>query len=152
MPCAGPTQKGATAVAPLMVATTSIVVPPGALRARLPATAAQSQRRRAQQEQGGPGPAHGDGCDGVAAWGIARARRGLGGGRSADRKSTRLNSSHLVISYAVFCLKNKNVLVDDGLELCIVHNAGAQIYAEMTGRAIRVDLIAYRRHTSLARI
>src|SRR5256885_8716946 len=25
----------------------------------------------------------------------------------ADRKSTRLNSSHLVISYAVFCLKNK---------------------------------------------
>src|SRR5256885_10482735 len=29
------------------------------------------------------------------------------GGR-ADRKSTRLNSSHLVISYAVFCLKKKN--------------------------------------------
>src|SRR5476649_3035704 len=25
----------------------------------------------------------------------------------ADRKSTRLNSSHTVISYAVFCLKNK---------------------------------------------
>src|SRR5256885_6532239 len=28
--------------------------------------------------------------------------------RCADRKSTRLNSSHLVISYAVFCLKKKN--------------------------------------------
>src|SRR5256885_12420189 len=28
-------------------------------------------------------------------------------GRGADRKSTRLNSSHLVISYAVFCLKKK---------------------------------------------
>src|SRR2546426_3541499 len=28
-------------------------------------------------------------------------------GRPADRKSTRLNSSHLVISYAVFCLKKK---------------------------------------------
>src|SRR2546426_10542481 len=27
--------------------------------------------------------------------------------RLADRKSTRLNSSHLVISYAVFCLKKK---------------------------------------------
>src|SRR5256885_12781128 len=27
--------------------------------------------------------------------------------RGADRKSTRLNSSHLVISYAVFCLKKK---------------------------------------------
>src|SRR5256885_11952837 len=26
---------------------------------------------------------------------------------NADRKSTRLNSSHLVISYAVFCLKKK---------------------------------------------
>src|SRR5256885_10761167 len=28
----------------------------------------------------------------------------------ADRKSTRLNSSHLVISYAVFCLKKKKDL------------------------------------------
>src|SRR5256885_13262114 len=28
-------------------------------------------------------------------------------GASLDRKSTRLNSSHLVISYAVFCLKKK---------------------------------------------
>src|SRR5438034_7127475 len=27
--------------------------------------------------------------------------------RSVDRKSTRLNSSHTVISYAVFCLKKK---------------------------------------------
>src|SRR5256885_9082194 len=29
------------------------------------------------------------------------------GQRQQDRKSTRLNSSHLVISYAVFCLKKK---------------------------------------------
>src|SRR5256885_7185088 len=28
-------------------------------------------------------------------------------GECGDRKSTRLNSSHLVISYAVFCLKKK---------------------------------------------
>src|SRR5438132_7310442 len=28
-------------------------------------------------------------------------------GRRSDRKSTRLNSSHTVISYAVFCLKKK---------------------------------------------
>src|SRR5256885_3083785 len=28
-----------------------------------------------------------------------------------DRKSTRLNSSHLVISYAVFCLKKKNTVL-----------------------------------------
>src|SRR2546426_2264215 len=30
-----------------------------------------------------------------------------------DRKSTRLNSSHLVISYAVFCLKKKNTIEAD---------------------------------------
>src|SRR5256885_6843428 len=30
-------------------------------------------------------------------------------GWTADRKSTRLNSSHLVISYAVFCLKKKKL-------------------------------------------
>src|SRR5256885_10959679 len=30
-------------------------------------------------------------------------------GHAADRKSTRLNSSHLVISYAVFCLKKKKL-------------------------------------------
>src|SRR2546426_12582119 len=52
----------------------------------------------------------------------AHARIGIGGQHLAewrdrflvgdltqrDRKSTRLNSSHLVISYAVFCLKKKN--------------------------------------------
>src|SRR2546422_7491348 len=31
------------------------------------------------------------------------------GGNCADRKSTRLNSSHGYISYAVFCLKKKKV-------------------------------------------
>src|SRR5260221_745252 len=29
--------------------------------------------------------------------------------RGTDRKSTRLNSSHTVISYAVFCLKKKSI-------------------------------------------
>src|SRR2546426_6255443 len=32
--------------------------------------------------------------------------------RLQDRKSTRLNSSHLVISYAVFCLKKKKISRD----------------------------------------
>src|SRR5438034_8640252 len=36
-------------------------------------------------------------------------RRGL----RIDRKSTRLNSSHTVISYAVFCLKKKNSMKID---------------------------------------
>src|SRR2546430_9741365 len=35
------------------------------------------------------------------------ARKRLAGARHQDRKSTRLNSSHSQISYAVFCLKKK---------------------------------------------
>src|SRR2546421_2287034 len=35
------------------------------------------------------------------------ARQHVGGGLWRDRKSTRLNSSHDQISYAVFCLKKK---------------------------------------------
>src|SRR2546426_3231386 len=31
--------------------------------------------------------------------------------KRVDRKSTRLNSSHLVISYAVFCLKKKKIII-----------------------------------------
>src|SRR5256885_5572350 len=37
------------------------------------------------------------------------------GGTVKDRKSTRLNSSHLVISYAVFCLKKKNGSANVGM-------------------------------------
>src|SRR5258708_30434841 len=33
---------------------------------------------------------------------------GIAAAASSDRKSTRLNSSHQIISYAVFCLKKKN--------------------------------------------
>src|SRR5690625_6721707 len=36
------------------------------------------------------------------------ARRYLADQLDKDRKSTRLNSSHVAISYAVFCLKKKN--------------------------------------------
>src|SRR2546426_7227803 len=51
---------------------------------------------------------------------IEKAFAGTGtdlSGVKTDRKSTRLNSSHLVISYAVFCLKKKKIsirLVDYG--------------------------------------
>src|SRR5437660_6540857 len=38
-------------------------------------------------------------------------------GTFEDRKSTRLNSSHVAISYAVFCLKKKNI--DDSLYLTL---------------------------------
>src|SRR5436309_7786442 len=38
---------------------------------------------------------------------ITPSSRGRTAGSSSDRKSTRLNSSHVKISYAVFCLKKK---------------------------------------------
>src|SRR2546426_3648987 len=40
-------------------------------------------------------------------FGIVEFAQGAGNHFVVDRKSTRLNSSHLVISYAVFCLKKK---------------------------------------------
>src|SRR5689334_24104311 len=49
----------------------------------------------------------GDAAEGA---GVQHARRGAGGEALGvqDRKSTRLNSSHSSISYAVFCLKKKS--------------------------------------------
>src|SRR5207249_12184560 len=38
---------------------------------------------------------------------LSHVRAGAGGAEDLDRKSTRLNSSHVSSSYAVFCLKNK---------------------------------------------
>src|SRR5256885_11087642 len=64
----------------------------GALRQRHPEARAErvqaAQELGARQDRGG---------------GHHRVR--LGAGTLGDRKSTRLNSSHLVISYAVFCLE-----------------------------------------------
>src|SRR3712207_8696243 len=53
-----------------------------------------------------PDAARGDGGEPVVQPG------GDGRGRGLDRKSTRLNSSHANISYAVFCLKKKKTYLD----------------------------------------
>src|SRR5947199_6143933 len=45
---------------------------------------------------------------GAASGGVWKS---VNGGNSLDRKSTRLNSSHLGISYAVFCLKKKKAYI-----------------------------------------
>src|SRR5690625_6598283 len=45
-------------------------------------------------------------CDGVS-WRVLLCVR--------DRKSTRLNSSHVAISYAVFCLKKKTIIQDSSI-------------------------------------
>src|SRR5947199_7093742 len=57
------------------------------------------------------------------------SRSGNGGGANAtDRKSTRLNSSHLGISYAVFCLKKKKKQ----------RNTNTKIYIEECNTVTRV--------------
>src|SRR5256885_8738524 len=48
-------------------------------------------------------------CGRARAVRVHGARGRPGPALHTDRKSTRLNSSHLVISYAVFCLKKKNI-------------------------------------------
>src|SRR3989442_2000260 len=47
--------------------------------------------------------------DGVSRDQLAEPARGAGCIPALDRKSTRLNSSHVRISYAVFCLKKKKI-------------------------------------------
>src|SRR6266576_6006204 len=46
--------------------------------------------------------------------------------RSLDRKSTRLNSSHVEISYAVFCLKKKK---KNHYHLCLLKKINISIYS-----------------------
>src|SRR5256885_7981115 len=51
-----------------------------------------------------------------------------------DRKSTRLNSSHLVISYAVFCLKKKNIYL-------LPSNSPSQLKSRRTGVICLVPIV-----------
>src|SRR5215469_8218378 len=63
-----------------------------------------------------------------------------------DRKSTRLNSSHVEISYAVFCLKKKNKAIDRSLWLGVyglAHHVLASFY-EHTNYAPDLPGIVYR--------
>src|SRR3712207_8109674 len=49
--------------------------------------------------------------------------------RGQDRKSTRLNSSHANISYAVFCLKKKITLLVTLFTYIVAYHTGASILA-----------------------
>src|SRR3712207_7193864 len=70
------------------------------------------------------------GRDGVPRRPPARAQQRLGrrraaaGGGGSDRKSTRLNSSHANISYAVLCLKKTECQISEDVKSCrqIYHN------------------------------
>src|SRR5690606_41629200 len=56
-------------------------------------------------------PICGNGTGAVVVAGVDGGVVDHGGARLRDRKSTRLNSSHVKISYAVFCLKKKNTRI-----------------------------------------
>src|SRR3990170_4859278 len=62
-------------------------------------------------------------------------------GPRRDRKSTRLNSSHQIISYAVFCLKKKHfVEAPRAVRLAVQQRAvGQQNRAERVGRKPLVE-------------
>src|SRR5690606_40247146 len=104
-----------------IAASTTAGLSPLPLHDALPISGARRSRPRGRrvdqrdEEHDGPPPrrggrarggAHGarGGDRGDPADDQPRRSRGRGGG---DRKSTRLNSSHVKISYAVFCLKKK---------------------------------------------
>src|SRR5256885_6598025 len=78
----------------------------------------------------------GDGGGGVAVVDLADPGGADGQGPGGDRKSTRLNSSHLVISYAVFCLKKKKKTARGRLtRLLIFHSS--------TGVTVCIPLVQY---------
>src|SRR5258708_11529485 len=56
------------------------------------------------------------------------------GGRG-DRKSTRLNSSHQIISYAVFCLKKKTFARGAATKRCSLHARSDTDAPSIAGRA-----------------
>src|SRR5262245_64982720 len=91
-----------TLAAFVLTATPPTEIYPLSLHDALPISVhAADATRREDGNAGDVGDAHGGGYRGGAV--------AAGGGEigQVDRKSTRLNSSHLGISYAVFCLKKK---------------------------------------------
>src|SRR2546430_4450980 len=87
---------------PLFPYTTLFRSPPPADAARVRVHVA-----RADRAPRGPGGRHPDPPPRHDGPGVAASQPGLL--RQGDRKSTRLNSSHSQISYAVFCLKKKKI-------------------------------------------
>src|SRR5205814_5175340 len=68
-----------------------------------------------------------------------------------DRKSTRLNSSHLGISYAVFCLKKKKIRTIDSLTTCVPQDTSQLFLPPPSGpRALRRPPRSPSSHSPLA--
>src|SRR5438270_10253749 len=88
--------------------------PPGQVRGDL---LDRALRRASEQETFLPPT---DSASRRTSTGGPRDAESVGGRNVSDRKSTRLNSSHSQISYAVFCLKKK-ITSSKPLLLCIIH-------------------------------
>src|SRR5258708_11706830 len=56
--------------------------------------------------------------------------------RHGDRKSTRLNSSHQIISYAVFCLKKKKKMTIITVLYDVVRQPGYQCFSWSVTRTV----------------
>src|SRR5256885_2582506 len=71
---------------------------------------------------------------------------------ASDRKSTRLNSSHLVISYAVFCLKKKKNNLFTSKRCSNLHSTVKIILVSATSTAAspRPESVVPRRRISLS--
>src|SRR2546430_10625627 len=104
-------------------------------RARHPGAREDARRQRVARQEGGPGDPR---------------LRGDGAGEGPDRKSTRLNSSHSQISYAVFCLKKKkdkkaHVLLREKLVLLhhILRLTKFELYCFMPDRSVNCSYSIY---------
>src|SRR5256886_8282630 len=84
---------------------TTLFRSPSGARALLTGPEVHQDRQQVEESREHIAPL-GDPRDGFDAQGVEREHEGSQACR--DRKSTRLNSSHSQISYAVFCLKKKN--------------------------------------------
>src|SRR5438132_10446571 len=76
------------------------------------------------------------GCESESNSGDGIAINGLPQSGQQDRKSTRLNSSHTVISYAVFCLKKKkkkkNINKENTKKVTHISNTQTRVKANQT--------------------
>src|SRR2546430_9137581 len=70
-------------------------------------------------------------------------------GRIRDRKSTRLNSSHSQISYAVFCLKKKTIPAMNRIVLFLATNLAVVLVLSVGARLLVLDAWLARHGSSL---
>src|SRR5256885_12329185 len=77
-------------------------------------------------------------CSRVLLWTCATPWANIQTSCTGDRKSTRLNSSHLVISYAVFCLKKKKEHI---IAPPILQAAAARTLVSALAPAVQLDAL-----------